>query len=187
MSRGSGVLPGPDRQPCPPRRDRSGGVGCLGVAVFEDLGQGVQERQLALVHFVRAASIVHQAALSTSGYWWTCPEPGGHSSSKVLLTACVASKSDSITHALILLRLGGPNSPRKILVPSGGGDPNSSSNSRRATVSASSPSTYSPLGSTRRGHPCGPRTARRGAPAALRPHRRRSVGEVSGRRFSCLP
>ena len=90
--------------------------------------------------------MVHHAALSTSGNSHTWPEPGGHSSSKVLLTVCVASKSASSAHALIRLRLGGPNSPRKSLDPSGGGDPNSSWNSRRATVSASSPSTYSPLG-----------------------------------------
>ena len=99
-----------------------------------------------LCSFARASSIIHQAALSTSGNSWTLPERGGHSSSKVLLVTWVASKSASNAHALIFLRLGSPNSPRKTLDPAGGGDPNSSSNSRSATVSASSPSANSPLG-----------------------------------------
>ena len=134
---GPGVLPSPYREPRPLSRNRSARVASLIAAVFEDLGQGVQQRApCPLCSFVRAESIVHQAALSTSGYTRTWSEPGGHSSSKVLLTACVAAKSPSSAHALIRLRLDWPNSPRKSLDPSGGGDPNSSSNSRSATVSA---------------------------------------------------
>ena len=44
-----------------------------------------------------------------------------------------------------------------------------------------------PWGSTRRARPSWPRTVRRDARAALRPHRRRSGGGVRGLRFSCLP
>ena len=74
------------------------------------------------------------------------PDRGGHSSWSVLLVMCAASRSPSSDHARTSFPDFWRTSPRSVASPRGAAVPSSSSNSRRAAASGSSPGSYSPLG-----------------------------------------
>src|SRR5215211_1587691 len=95
---------------------------------------------------VRASSGVNHSTRSTSGNAWRRPERGGHSSSKVLLTAAAGSRSPSTAQACTTLPPFWTIEPRSTNPPGGSLWPVSSSNSRRATSSSSSPGSTSPFG-----------------------------------------
>jgi len=95
--------------------------------------------------FARASVSENHAARSTSAKRALRPLRGGHSSSKVLETSFSGSKSPSTAQALTRLPPAWTISPNGWNSPCGR-VPVSSSNSRRATASGSSPSAYSPFG-----------------------------------------
>ncbi len=95
--------------------------------------------------FSRASSSVNHSARSTSGKTCRLPLRGGHSISKLLLRMLCVSISSSAANAVT-------NLPPRCLISTKRGQrhgqlqPSSSENSRRAAVSASSSSAYSPFG-----------------------------------------
>src|SRR5213080_17737 len=95
--------------------------------------------------FCRASAGENHCARSTSGKDALRPLFGGHSSSKRLETSVAGSKSPSSAQAVTILRPAWTTSPRGRNSPCGRA-PVSSSNSRFATASASSPCKYSPFG-----------------------------------------
>ena len=92
-----------------------------------------------------ASSGANHPARSTSGNDVLRPLRGGHSSSNRLLRSSLGSNSPSRAKAVTTLRPGCTISPSDTTSPSTR-LPVSSSSSRRAAASGSSPSTYSPFG-----------------------------------------
>ena len=101
----------------------------------------------------------------------TRPEPGGHSSSNVLLTAAAGSRSPSTAHPSTRFPDFCRISPSATAGPAGTSCPVSSANSRRATSATASPGSTSPLGMVQCPRSfrtqCGPPGCR-GAPRARR-------------------
>src|SRR5262249_8404490 len=95
--------------------------------------------------FCRASAGQNHCARSTSGKETLRPLFGGHSSSKRFEVSVAGSKSPSSAQAVTILPPACTTSPRGRNLPAGRA-PVSSSNSRLATASASSPGAYPPLG-----------------------------------------
>jgi hypothetical protein len=93
----------------------------------------------------RASGIAKNSPLSISGNSFICPDFGGHSRVKVLLFICDKSQFPTNAHAQTRLPDLCRISPRYINGSVGGIDV-SSTNSRFAASSPSSPSSISPLG-----------------------------------------
>src|ERR1700742_169730 len=94
----------------------------------------------------RAWATGNHSTLSTSGKARICPEPLGHSSSKVLLCASAASRSPGTANAVTTLPPACLNGAKSMRGPAGGTEPTSSSNSRCAAAHGSSSCVYSPFG-----------------------------------------
>jgi len=109
------------------------------------------------------------------------PDPRGHSSSKVSLTAPAASKSASAAHAVTSFPPCWLTLPTSRYTTKGGAEPNSSSNSRFAATNGSSPDSYSYSVSTKHHLLSAPRTRRPCAQAAPQGRSRRVAATVEQR------
>ena len=188
VARRPGAGPGPDRgqppagdhaEPAPQRADGAERAG-LPRRYASSSRRRSRNAPCAGLSFALASSSPNQPARSTSGTVCIRPEPGGHSSSNVLLTIASASRSPSTAQAVTSLPPFWRTLPRSASSAGDSAVPVSSSNSRSAHACASSSSPYSPFGIDQ-------------APASLRAQNGppgctiRTCGSPSTSRYSRMP